>query len=72
MNAAEKFAQDSLIAQMAATLLAGEYAGGAGLLPRGSMTGTIERRRINAAAAVAQARAVWDAATDARIKGDTQ
>jgi hypothetical protein len=67
MNAAEKFAQDSFIAQMAATLLAGALAGG--VAPELRHT---ECHAQTAQGAVAQARAIYNAATDARIKGDTQ
>jgi hypothetical protein len=74
MNAAEKFAQDSFIAQMAATLLAGEFSreGECGGLPYGMEPHTDRQREKYAADAVAQARAIYNAATDARIKGDTQ
>lgn len=73
MNAAEKFAQDAFIAQMAATLMAGEYAAGIDrYIPRLDVAGADAVRATQAAEAVAQARAIWDAATDARIKGGTQ
>jgi hypothetical protein len=76
MNAAEKFAQDSLITMAAATLLAGGASSDADdCLPSVIISGhagiSAYRTEI-AAAAVAQARAIYNAATDARIKGDTQ
>jgi hypothetical protein len=67
MNAAEKFAQDSLIAQMAATLLAGAMSGGMAPELR-----HLECHYQNARMAVFQARAIYNAATDARIKWGTQ
>jgi hypothetical protein len=73
MNAAEKFAQDSFIAQMAATLLAGEFASNEGRgCPFGDSPDPQEHRRVLAKESVALARAIYNAATDARIKGDTQ
>jgi hypothetical protein len=67
MNAAEKFAQDAFIAQMAATLLAGALAGGG--VPE------LRHRECHAQTAqdaVALARAIYNAATDARIQGNPQ
>jgi hypothetical protein len=72
MNAAEKFAQDSFIAQMAATLLAGELSGATYRMALIGGKDEHEWRAADGARAVAQARAIYNAATDARIKGDTQ
>jgi hypothetical protein len=59
MTEAQKIAQDALISQMAATLLAS-----------GGLAVRDENQRAIARVAVAQARAIYSAATDARIKED--